>query len=63
MNNIPFHDGETAQGIFECKLIQKNEGRGKKREGKKETKNEIKEERVSELAARSAFCLGLTINK
>jgi hypothetical protein len=64
MNNIPFRDSVTEQGIFECKLTQKNEGRAGGRRGKKkETENEIKEERVAELAARTASCLGLTINK
>jgi hypothetical protein len=62
MNNIPFRDSVTEQRIFECKLTRKNEGRGKK-ERKTETENEIKEERVAELAALSASCLGLTINK
>jgi hypothetical protein len=54
MNNIPFRDSETEQGILECKLTQKKE---------KRKENEIKEERVAELAARSASCLGLTTNK
>jgi hypothetical protein len=31
MNNIPFRGSVTEQGIFECKLTQKNEG-VKKRE-------------------------------
>jgi len=57
MNNIPSRDSETEQGIFECKLTQKNEGRGGGAE------NEIKEERVAELTARSASCLGLAVNK
>jgi len=46
MNNIPFRDGVTEQHIFECRLTQKNEGRGKK-ERKTETENEMKEERVA----------------
>jgi len=62
MSNIPFRDSETEQGIFECKLTQKNEGRKEGRGKKKETESEIKEERVAELIARSASCLGLAIN-